>query len=421
MPDSPSGLSRPYWGVVQVRGFVAVVLTVVVASLPAFLVGTLAVEIRHSLHFGATALGLSITVFNFGAAASSMPIGGLVERVGGPRVMRLAMVGAAVLFGLVGIASSWAVLTLLLLVAGMISGGMNPAANLFLAREAAPERHGLIFGMKQAAVPLASLLGGIAVPAVALTLGWRWAFELAAALAAFTAVMLPVRRSEPSQGAEVRQSRQSRRVVTPPLVILALGLCLGVVASSGCLVFLVSAATSLGIANGTAGLVAAAGAGVAIAVRVSVGAAADRRVGGHFRVVASMMAIGVLGYLGLAIGTVGHSYLVFVAGALVGLGVGWGWNGLFTFAIVSSYPRAPAAATSVTQVGGRFGGMIGPAMMGAVAGHFSYGDAWFLAAGSAALGALVITTGYRMLANAGSGQVAVTPEAEVQVVPIVRP
>ena len=410
-----------YWRTVQRQGFSAVVLTVVVASLPGFLVGTLAVEVRHSLHFGATALGLSIAVFNLGAAVSSVPVGRLVERVGGIRVMRLAMVVAAVLFGLVGLASSWAVLTLLLLATGMLSGGMNPAANLFLARAATPERHGLIFGIKQAAVPLASLLGGIAVPAIALTVGWRWAFGLAAVLAVLTAATLPVARREPVRPAGQSVSRPSVQVVTAPLVILTLGLCLGVIASSGCLAFLVSAATKLGIANGTAGLVAAAAAGAATAVRVGVGAAADRREGGHFQVVAAMVGIGVLGYLALAAGTAGHSHLLFVAGAVVGLGVGWGWNGLFTFAIVRSHPAAPAAATGVTQVGGRVGGMLGPATIGVIAGHASYTLAWLVAGGTGVLAALTMVVGYRMLARApalGRGALA---DLEAQVLPIVRP
>ena len=42
----------------------------------------------------------------------------------------------------------------------------------------------LAFGLKQSSVPLATFLSGLAIPFVALTLGWRWAFVLAAALAA---------------------------------------------------------------------------------------------------------------------------------------------------------------------------------------------------------------------------------------------
>lgn len=34
---------------------------------------------------------------------------------------------------------------------------------------------GLVFGLKQAAIPLATMLGGVSAPAIAVTLGWRWA------------------------------------------------------------------------------------------------------------------------------------------------------------------------------------------------------------------------------------------------------
>ena len=50
-------------------------------------------------------------------------------------------------------------------------------------------RQGLSFGVKQAAIPVSTLLAGAAVPTVALTVGWRWAF-VAAAVAALTALAL---------------------------------------------------------------------------------------------------------------------------------------------------------------------------------------------------------------------------------------
>ena len=54
------------------------------------------------------------------------------------------------------------------------------ASNAALARHVPAHRQGLSFGVKQAAIPVSTLLAGAAVPTIALTAGWRWAFVAAA-------------------------------------------------------------------------------------------------------------------------------------------------------------------------------------------------------------------------------------------------
>ncbi|MGH9072912.1 MAG: MFS transporter, partial [Acidimicrobiales bacterium] len=154
------------------------------AALPAFLVGAVAVQLRHSLAFGPTALGGAIAVYFAAAAVASVPCGRLADRAGAPRVMQMAAAGSALaLGGIAAGARSWAELVGALAVAGVASAAAQPAVNLFLS-EAVTGAQGLAFGIKQAAVPLATLLSGLAVPAIALTVGWRWAFAGGAALAA---------------------------------------------------------------------------------------------------------------------------------------------------------------------------------------------------------------------------------------------
>lgn len=65
------------------------------------------------------------------------------------------------------------------------------ASNLTLSRYVPAHRLGLSFGIKQAAIPLATLLAGAAVPAVALTLGWRWAYGIGAVLALAALLISP--------------------------------------------------------------------------------------------------------------------------------------------------------------------------------------------------------------------------------------
>jgi len=314
--------------------------------------------------------------------------------------MRWAAVAAAVsLLAIAVLARSWVTLAILLMVAGVVSSSMQPASNLFLSRRIPDTRQGLAFGIKQAAVPAAALLGGLAVPAIALTIGWRWAFVFAAVFAAGTIAVLPHTRS---RLAAYRAGRESRTAppVGLPLVVLATGFFLGIFAANGLTAFLVTSAVASGIADGHAGLLAAVAGAVAVTVRVVVGHRADHRGRAHFPVVALMLVIGVAGYGALAAGSATGWHWLFMAGAVIAFGAGWGWNGLFNFAVVRTHRDAPARATSITQVGGRLAGVAGPIAFGLVATHASYATAWSMDGSAALVGAAVILIGRHHLVRA---------------------
>ena len=78
-----------------------------------------------------------------------------------------------------------------LVVAGAANALAHPAANLLLARNLPIHRQGLGFAIKQAAIPLATLLSGFAVPSIVLSVGWRWAFVASAALALASIATVP--------------------------------------------------------------------------------------------------------------------------------------------------------------------------------------------------------------------------------------
>ncbi len=62
---------------------------------------------------------------------------------------------------------------------GSANSVAQPAINLFMAEQVPLERQGLAFGIKQSAIPGAILVSGLALPLIALPLGWRSAFALA--------------------------------------------------------------------------------------------------------------------------------------------------------------------------------------------------------------------------------------------------
>lgn len=341
--------------------------------LPVYLLGGLAVQLRADLGFTEAQLGLAISAFFATSALASVPAGRLVERTGAVRGMMAALAISVTSMALMGSARGWAPL-----VAGVALGGLSNAvaqlaANLALT-QAVPSCHqGLGFGVKQAAVPAASVLAGVAVPLVAVPLGWRSAFFIGAALAVVVTLWGP----RPATAAVLARPKRGplRAGDAPllPLLVLAAAGAFGTAAANSLAAFLVESSVSRGVRPATAGVLLAVGSGVGVTVRVLAGWAADHRDGGHLRVVAMLMATGTVGLGLLAVAGTAPRILL---GAVLAFGSVWGWNGVFNLAVIRRNPRAPAAATGITQAGLYLGGVVGPTAFGRSVELWSYAAAW---------------------------------------------
>ena len=363
-------------------------------SLPAFLTGGVSVQLRGDLGFGESGLGLAVGAFFLAAAASSAALGRTAERLGPTASMRVsAACSAAALLGVAAGARSFASLLLMLAFGGVANALAQPAANLFIARTVPVSRLGMAFAVKQSGIPVATLLGGLAVPTIALTIGWRWAFVAGAVLPIIGGSTIPSVSRPASVPASPPSSVARARVPMRPLVVLGFGIGFGAAAAGTLGAFLVNAAVDAGIAEGPAGLLVSAGSAVGIAMRLLAGRRADRREGGHLRVVSLMLVAGSLAY---ALYATEQAVLLVVATPLA-FGAGWGWPGLFNLAIVRAHPTAAAAASGITQTGTYFGAVAGPVVFGAVVERASYRAAWLLAAGFALAGAATIAAGRALI------------------------
>ena len=346
---------------------------------------------RQELGFGEAALGLAVALFFAFSSASSVVLGRVVERVGSHRSMRIAAVGSASsLLGVAVFARSWYLLVGCLMIGGFANAVSHPATHLSLAREIPSGRQGFSFGIKQAAIPTATLLAGLAVPIIALTVGWRWAFAGGALLALAVAFLVP---AETHKGVPKVKEARVGDVKTGPLVLLAVGIGLGSMAATPLGAFIVESAVAAGIDPGRAGLLLALGSAVGITVRVTFGYLADGMGGGRLRLVAGMLGAGSIGFVMLA--TRMDSLLV--AGTVLAFGAGWGWPGLFNFAIVKTNPGAPAAATGITQTGASGGAALGPLLFGVILQATGYTTAWIFCGSFALLSATAILLGRYLL------------------------
>jgi MFS family permease len=367
----------------------AATASITLGALPVFLLGALAVFVRDELHFSESRLGAAASLYYLSAALMSIPGGWLAERLGARRTMAVAAAGtAAAMMGAALFATSWWRLVGCMVLAGMANGAALPATNLALARGIPSARQGLAFGLKQSSGPLATLVAGAAVPVLGLTVGWRWAFALAA-LAAF-----PLMASGLSRRRAVVGIRAGARAVpTGPLVVLACAAACGVVAGSALGAFYVESAVFNGMATGTAGALLAVGSLLGIGARIVWGWVGDAAETGHFAVISGLLVCGAVGFALLG----APNAVVLIAATVVVFCSGWAWPGLFNFAVVRRNPDAPAVASGITGTGQFAGGIVGPVGFGALVERTSYQVAWLSAGASLCVAGVLVYTGSRWL------------------------
>ena len=367
-----------------VRVLAASVGSTLLAMMPAFMLGGLAVFVRQDLGFDRSGIGFAVSVFFFASMVGSLHGGRLAQRLGPRRGIHVAAATSiAALLTIAILAQSWIHLALALGLAGVGNAIAQPAANLALAQGIDQRRQGFAFGLKQSAVPLASLLAGLAVPVLALTVGWRWAFGAAAAFAALLVLLLPTKLQSPATYA----ARRGFRAEQGTFLRFALAGGLGTAGTTSLGAFLVESLVDREMDVALAGLILAAGSLGAIGVRLALGVSVDRNksLTIHVRLVATMLATAAVGFFLMASTPVGP---ILVMGALIACVGTSAWQGLYHFAVVRR-SEVPASATGVTQAGMFAGGVIGPSVFGAVA-SVSFLLAWTLVGMASSVAAILV-------------------------------
>jgi len=368
------------------------VATTVICTFPLFLTGALAVQMRAELGFSVTELGIAAALFRASGALFAVPFGALADRIGPSRAMRYAAgISTVTSLGIGLLARDIIALYALLFLGGLANPLGQSAANLSLSRSVQANRQGLAFGLKQSALPLSSLIAGLAVPLIALSLGWRYGFVAAAGLAIWLILAIP---SGEAIAFRTRAQPETTSVTRRwPLFLLAAGLMVSMMAGSTLTTFTVDSAVTSGVSPATAGLLLTIGSLASIVVRLIVGSRADRRERGHFRTVAGLVAFGSIGYLLLAVG----GPILTTIGVIVAFGLGWGFNGLFWYALLRLNRQAPGRITGLVMPGGMLGGFLGPLIFGWIVDTSGYGVAWTVAGVWGICGAAIIMVARRMV------------------------
>jgi MFS family permease len=363
-------------------------------ALPVFLLTAQAVLVREDLDFSEPQLGLAVSAFFASAALASFAAGTLVDRWGRRTATLVAGTLALVDTLLIAVgATSFTVLLVLMVLAGVANAAMSMTANLTVARSVKRHQRGLAFGVKQSAVQVAVLLGGLAVPTVGVVVGWRWSFgavAVAAAVVVLTGLRLPRSVASAAEQPAVRDRPPRGALV---ISTLAMVLASGSVNSLGS--FLPAWAFRVGLTPSQAGVLVACGSGVSVLLRVVSGAVADRRRGRNLPVVSAYLAAGAVGMVVLSF----EHVPMLIVGAVVAFGIGWAWPGLFIFAVVRVGRDSPGTASGAIQAGAFAGGAMGPVLFGLLVAATAYPTAWRTAGCVLLVASLLLVVARRMFVS----------------------
>jgi predicted MFS family arabinose efflux permease len=359
----------------------------VFAVMPPFVTGAFSVSIRADVGFGPGALGGAIAVYFFTSSLLAVTGGATVERLG-PRI-GLAVGGtlSAISLASIALAPRYSIVLIAMAIGGVSNAITQPGVGALLSQRIPAGRLGLAFGIKQAGIPGATLLGGVLVPTAATTFGWRPTMGVLAALALIGSIA--VLRS-PADGAGVVRRRPSVRSMDEfrSLAILAVGGALGSGAATAVGTFLVGAAVATGdFTESSGGVLLAGGSLLGLVMRVMLGWLMDvRPTRSRYGVIVGLLLLGTPGFLLFTIETPA----AYVVGTFIAFAAGWSWAGLAQYAVVSQNPATPALATGVLQTGMSLGAGTGPLLFGLVVQAAGYRAAWLVAATMAGLAAVII-------------------------------
>lgn len=362
----------------------AAVMATVSTVLPGFLIGAMSVQVSAEMGVSEGVYGWGLGSFFGAAMVGSIMLGRLAQRIGPLNQMTLALgVSIAVQLALAASARSFLAVIGFLVLAGLANAANQTSVNLALAQAQLP-RLGLAVSIKQSGLPTATLLAGFAVPSLALTAGWRWAYVAGAVFALMSLVLVRV-----AVGSSVFRTAATRDSVPESssrdlLGAAAVGAFLAF--SAGSLVaWGVGSGVDAGLGPGTAGLFLSVGAATGITMRVVSGWLSDTMRVKPFRVGGITALVGSIGMAGLAL----RSPATHVAAMLLSFGCGWIWPVFTNYGIVRANPRAAGSATGITQMGVYVGVFVGPLVTGWLIEHSGYPAMWLAVAASSVAGAAV--------------------------------
>ncbi|WP_432702196.1 MFS transporter [Lysinibacillus sphaericus] len=370
-----------------------VVFVTILTSTPVFLPGAVNDLIRKDTGFSVGAIGVTITLYWLGSL-----MGAYISRQINSHHSIDKIIGIAVLVTAFSLFLTFVYPEIGLWVGaafgGAVYGYSQPFTNMLIIRRCPEKIQGFAFGLKQAAIPAATLFCSLSVPFLAVPIGWRNLFGLVAVLTLFYGIILLMNSNDDEHG-NAKKKNATKLRLNRHLMLLAIAGGLGAAIGNSLGGFLITSLTHGGITLVKASMVAAVASLTNILVRVFAGLAIDRFRGLEKILLLSMFIVGSLGTAALTM----PSHTLQVVGAILAYGGGWGWAGLLHYVTGAAYPGREGQATAISQMGVSLGAAVGPLIFGFVFTTLGSNVAWLLMSIAGILACISVVESYRVNAK----------------------
>lgn len=353
---------------VTVPGFVAT-LAVAMGIGPLLIYGLSAAGPLVIADLGLTRaqFGSFATVAFAAAAISSGVFARFVDVHSERRTMSALFVGSAVALALAALAGSYWALIVAVVFSGCVQSLSNPVTNRLVSSYATAATRGILMGLKQSGVQMAQVAAGLAVPALALLVGWRGGLGIATVFAAAGLLLtwryIPRR---PVRGGAGRVPASARSI--PPAVwwLTAYALLTGAALQASNVYLPLYAFEEVGLPVGQAGLTAAVVGAVGLVARIFWGRTANLLHSPHLPLlVLAIMAAGAVACIECA-DRVDATWLLWIGAAIFGA-TGIAANVVLMVAVLRvSPPEVIGRSSAVLAIGLYVGFAAGPVCFGAV-------------------------------------------------------
>ncbi|TPQ32762.1 MFS transporter [Bradyrhizobium guangdongense] len=339
----------------------------------------------------------SSAVFAVGILASFWG-GGIITRLGSLRVASLCAAAIVLSMALASLGSTAALLAAGLCL-GLAFGPETPASTALLAKLVTNEQRAFVFSVRQTGNQIGAVLGSIALPAIALSLGPHWCYA-AVGVSALVGILLFERLRPAYSGlttapaqlgmrARITLATADRRIAA--LALASMPFSAMQVSLNTC--FVIFGTRELGLSHIEAGMALACAQAGGLAGRLGWGFAAMRL--NASRMILIVIGLGMafcaalLGAYGASLGPAGQ----FIAATLFGLTAS-GWNGVFLAEIARLAPQDRIGETTGAVLTASYAGLlIAPALVSVIDAVAGLGTAFVVLAVLAFCGTLALMRG----------------------------
>jgi predicted MFS family arabinose efflux permease len=349
----------------------ALILTAqTVANIGPLGIPAIAALIRDDLGLTLTQAGSFLSAYYVGPLVMSLPAGTLADQWGIGRTLILGQVVIALGLLAVSRAGSYGPLIVLMMVAGVGYGMLNPTSTKAVLAWFPPFQRATVVGLKQVGLPFGGALGAAILPVLALALGWRLAVVVSALLIGLTALAsLLLYRDPPDLPPPTPGAARAVRAVllARDLWLVALATLVFAGMQTVWMAFLVLYLRDVvGVELVTAGRYLALAQVTGMAGRIAFGLLSDYTFGGRRRVPLALAGLGSTACsLAMASTGPGTSAAWLTALALVFGFAGIGWNGVqHTLMAELAGPRSAGTAVGLGLAVSSLGVAAAPPLFG---------------------------------------------------------